>query len=273
MTPHSAARSPNTWTAAARTLDTPDAQLQLAIWCDRNGLKDQAIAHYQKCSDSIPEMSGLAAARLQKAGRAVGQARRAGRRAAGRRPPATGRQAVEIAAGAIRDGLDSKDRAGAAKAEQALAEVKDPRAVPMIWAVLLRGSEKSQLAAVTMLAEIDSRTASSALAALAVYSQSTVVRRRATDELKKRDLRDFVGKLIGLVQKPFEYEVKPLNGPGSTGPARPQARQVRNRLFLSIPRCRPLDAAAVLLIFGPVRSLQRPEPDDGLGGCGRVMVR
>ena len=68
-----------------------------------------------------------------------------------------------------------------------------------------------------MLAEIDSRTASGALAALAVYSQSTVVRRLATDELKKRDLRDFVGKLISLVQKPFEYEVKPLNGPGSTG--------------------------------------------------------
>ncbi len=95
--------------------------------------------------------------------------------------------------------------------------MKDTRAVPMIWAVLLRGSEKSQLAAVTVLAGIDTRTASAALAALAVYSQSAVVRRRAIDELKKRDQRDFVGKLISLVQKPFEYEVKPLNGPGSTG--------------------------------------------------------
>ena len=43
------------------------------------------------------------------------------------------------------------------------------------------------------------------------------MRTSATLELKKRDLRDFAGKLITLVQKPFEYEVKPISGPGSTG--------------------------------------------------------
>ena len=95
--------------------------------------------------------------------------------------------------------------------------MKDPRAVPTIWTVLLRGSEKSQLAAVKMLAEIDGRTASNALAALAIYSPSNLVRSQATEELSDRDLRDFIGKLIGLVQKTFEYEVKPLNGPGTTG--------------------------------------------------------
>ena len=31
-----------------RTLDTPNSQQELAIWCDRNGLKDQALAHYNE---------------------------------------------------------------------------------------------------------------------------------------------------------------------------------------------------------------------------------
>ena len=31
----------------ARTADTADAQQRLAQWCDKNGLKDQATAHYQ----------------------------------------------------------------------------------------------------------------------------------------------------------------------------------------------------------------------------------
>ncbi len=115
----------------------------------------------------------------------------------------------------IRDGLDSRDKAKRARAEESLAEVKDPRAVPMIWTALLRGGEKSQLAAVTTLAEIDTRAAATALAALAIYSQSPQVRNRATKKLAERDLRDFAGKLIGLVQKPFEYEVKPTNGPDS----------------------------------------------------------
>ena len=30
----------------ARTPDTADAQMKLAAWCDQNGLKEQAIAHY-----------------------------------------------------------------------------------------------------------------------------------------------------------------------------------------------------------------------------------
>ena len=32
----------------AQALDTPNSQLQLASWCDKNGLKDRALAHYQE---------------------------------------------------------------------------------------------------------------------------------------------------------------------------------------------------------------------------------
>jgi len=205
-------------TRRAKTLDTADAQLQLAIWCDKNGLKDQAIAHYQEVlrldsgKDAVWRRLGYKKQGEQwiKPDEAAADRQDADRQ---RRADKQWRSRLER----IRDGLDSKDRSRRGKAEQSVGDVKDPRAVPMIWSVLLRGSEKSQLAAVKMLAEIDGRTASNALAALAVYSPSALVRARATEELSERDLRDFVGKLIGLVQKPYEYEVKPLNGPGSTG--------------------------------------------------------
>ena len=72
----------------------------------------------------------------------------------------------------LRDGLESKDASKRAKAEQGLAEVTDPRAVPMIWALFVRGGERQQIAAVQMLGQIDGPSASNGLAVLAVFSPS-----------------------------------------------------------------------------------------------------
>ena len=84
-----------------------------------------------------------------------------------------------------------------AKAEQGLTEVTDPRAVPMIWALFVRGGERQQVAAVQMLGQIDGPSASNGLAVLAVFSPSGEVRRRAIETLTRRDPRDVVGRLIG----------------------------------------------------------------------------
>jgi tetratricopeptide (TPR) repeat protein len=201
----------------ARTLDTADSQLELAVWCDKKGLKDHAFTHYNEVLrlDSGQDAVWRRLGYKKQGGQWVKpDLLAADKQDADRQRKADKQWKSRLER--IRDGLDSKDRTGRAKPDVDVADVKDARAVPMIWAVLLRGGEKSQLAAVTMLAGIDTRTASNALGALAVYSQSAVVRGRAVDELKKRDQRDFVGKLISLVQKPFEYEVKPMDGPGST---------------------------------------------------------
>ena len=87
----------------------------------------------------------------------------------------------------------------------------------MIWALFVRGSQGQQIAAVQMLGQIDGPSASNGLAALAIFSPSSEVRRRATETLKGRDPRDVVGKLIGLVKKPYKYQVRHVNGPGSPG--------------------------------------------------------
>ncbi len=87
----------------------------------------------------------------------------------------------------------------------------------MIWAIFVRGGERQQVAAIQMLGQIEGPSASNGLAVLAVFSPTTVVRRRAIETLKGRDPRDVVGKLIGLVKKPYKYQVRPVNGPGSPG--------------------------------------------------------
>jgi Pretoxin HINT domain len=93
----------------------------------------------------------------------------------------------------------------------------DPRAVPMIWSVFVRGGERMQLAAVQMLAQIDGPSASNGLAVLAVFSSSAEVRSRAIGTLNRRDPRDVVGRLIGLIHKPYKYQMRHVNGPGSPG--------------------------------------------------------
>ena len=73
--------------------------------------------------------------------------------------------------------LANKDPAKRDEAEEALAEVTDPRAVPMVWAVFATGDEARQRVAVQVLGQIDAAAASRALAMLAVFSQSAEVRR------------------------------------------------------------------------------------------------
>jgi pretoxin HINT domain-containing protein len=96
-----------------------------------------------------------------------------------------------------------------------VAEVTDPRAVPMVWQVFTGGGEASQLIAVRLLDQIEGPGASNALATLAIFCPSAKVRRRAADTLVHRDPRDVVGRLINLVRRPFKYTVQPGAGPGS----------------------------------------------------------
>ncbi len=114
-------------------------------------------------------------------------------------------------------GLLSPHAASREKAEQGLAEITDPRAVPMVWNVLATGGERSQLAAVKVLGQIEGPHASNSLATLAVFSPSEEVRRQAIAALTSRDPRDVVGRLINLVARPFKFTVRPGSGPGSTG--------------------------------------------------------
>ena len=93
----------------------------------------------------------------------------------------------------------------------------DPPPVPSIWSLYIVGSERIALAAIEMLGQIDGPAASSTLAALAIFCPRSEVRNHAFDRLLSRDLREIMTRLIGMIRMPFKYQVRPVDGPGSTG--------------------------------------------------------
>jgi hypothetical protein len=203
----------------AQAANRADAQMKLASWCEQKGLKAQAIAHYNVVVQLDPshesawrhlgyKRSGNGWVKPEEAAAAKLEAERQ------RRADKGWRARLEK----MREGLEGKDSTRKARAERAVTDVTDPRAVPMIWAVFISGgSERSQLAAVQMLGQIDGAASSAALATLAILCPEGVVRARAAETLMRRDPRDIVERLITLVRKPFTYTVRPINGPGSSG--------------------------------------------------------
>ena len=103
------------------------------------------------------------------------------------------------------------------EAEQALANVVDPRAVPSIMRVFGAGPPAHQLIAVSILGRIDSPAAAKELARLATLNDNESIRQAAIAALKGHVLRDYVEDLIAMFQSKVVYEVQPVQGPGSTG--------------------------------------------------------
>jgi len=221
----------------ARTPEKADAQLKLAAWCEQKGLKVQARTHYDQVIQLDPTR--------ETAWKHLGY-RKQGNRWVLPDQAAAVKQEAERQKEAnkhwkpilekLRDDLQSKDAAKRARAERALAEATDPRAVPMIWALFLFGSERSQIGAVRMLGQIEGPAASNALAALAIFGPRPEVQRRAFESLVSRDLRDILTRLIGLIKKPFKYQVRPVGGPGSTGVLFVEGEKFNvRRIYRSLP--------------------------------------
>ncbi len=214
-----------------------DSQMRLATWCEQKGLKAQAIAHFNEVVQLDPSREAAwrhlgykkQGDRWVKAEEAAAQ-----KLEAERQKNADKRWKARLEK--LREGLEAKDAAKRARAERGLVAVTDPRAVPMIWAVFVRGGERTQLAAVQMLGQIDGASASTALATLAILYPEGPVSGRATETLTRRDPRDIVGRLISMIRKPYKYQVRPVNGPGSVGELFVEGEQFNvRRLYRSAP--------------------------------------
>jgi hypothetical protein len=204
-----------------RRLRTPhkaDAQLRLAAWCHEKGLKDQAVAHYTEVTrlDPTRDAAWIHLGYKKHGKRWVKPDELAAQKLEFERQKRADLQ-WKPRLERLRENLESAHGSRRSKAERDLAVVTDPRAVPMIWKVFGNANERMQLVALELFAQIEGPAASFALAVLAVENPSAEVRRRATDALARRDPRDVIGPLISFVHKPYKYEVKPGNGPGSTG--------------------------------------------------------
>ena len=192
------------------------AHEKLGAWCFQQGLKDEAIAHYNTAVQFNPY--------LDAPWKRLGYVKRNGRWMTRDAIVVLEQEAVaRRKADRQWDALLKKckalllDQKRAQEAEESLAKVADALAVPSIMRWFGAGSEADQTRAVSMLKKIDGQAPAKELARLAVASDSTLVRQSATDALKEREPRDFVGDLVELVQNPVEYNVQPVQGPGSQG--------------------------------------------------------
>jgi hypothetical protein len=113
------------------------------------------------------------------------------------------------------------------EAEDGMIGVDDPYAVSAVWAVFASGGPVDQARAVQLLGQIDSSSATFGLAVLAVFSSSEPARRAASEMIVRRDPRDAIGLMVGLLLDPdphpdtvfFRYQCLPIGalGVGSPG--------------------------------------------------------
>jgi Pretoxin HINT domain len=220
----------------ARTPHTADAQLKLAAWCGEKGLKEQALAHYTEVTriDPARELASKKLGYVKKGNRWVKPEDAAAQRVELERQKKAD-QHWKPQLEKMREGLESSSSARRDKARVGLAQVTDPRAVPMVMKVFASSGEEMQLVAVGVLSHIDGPAASFCLAALAVDGPSAEVRRRAADTLKRRDPRDVIGWLTMRVHRRYKYEVKPADRPGATAVLLVDGERFDIRQFYRLP--------------------------------------
>ncbi len=220
----------------ARTPDRADDQWKLALWCEQKGLKDQAIAQYHAVlrRDTTREAAWKRLGFKKVGGHWIKPEWQASRKHESEQQNRANKHWVPLLEKWVA-ALSGHDKARRAQAEEGLVQVTDPRAVPAIWAVLASKGTERQKGAVRLLGQVDSPGSSRALAFLALMSPNAEVRRNATQTLRQRDPRDFAPLLIGLLRDPIRYEVRPVDGPGSTGQLVIQTKDVDIQRLYSPP--------------------------------------
>ena len=114
--------------------------------------------------------------------------------------------------------LTSRDRAKRAAAEEALGQITDPRAVPMVWMLFVRG-DQARPAPRRPDPRPDQRVGLVAGSCPAGRLQPLGRRPPVvpSEILRHRDPRDFAELLANLIRDPIKYKVKSVKGPGSQG--------------------------------------------------------
>lgn len=192
------------------------SQLDLARWCEQNGLEAQARTHLISVVrlDPSRETTWKHLGYRKYNGRWMTEEQYESARA-GVKAQAAATREWKPRLESLRD--DLAEATSREAAETALSEIADPLVIPAIVDVFLTASVDDQRLAVQLLGQIDDPAATEVLASIALGSQYEAVRRVATETLSQRDPREYAGPLVSLVQKPLRWEVKPVGGPGDPG--------------------------------------------------------
>lgn len=196
---------------AQRSEKAARAHMELALWCEKAGLEPEARAHFTEASQLAPH--------LRTPWEHLGFKKHNGRwateemLAAGRREAEAQRHADRHWEPLLRrwkGWLDQPPRRR--EAEDYLAKLADPRAVPSVWKVFGQGDARDRRRAVALLRNLDSPLSTLALVLLAVRGEPADVRETATDALMTRDSRDVISFLVDRLQSPLKYRMEAPKG-------------------------------------------------------------
>ena len=192
--------------------ETEKDQWELALWCERHGLQPEALAHFSTVSrlnPKHPDVWKKLGYRKQKDGQWAPEEEVASAIAY-----AEARKKADIHWLPLlkkwKSGLARADKQEAA--EDHLRGVTDPLALHAIWRTFVTERWADQEEAVRLIGQLKSPAASEGLAFLALSSPSDEVREAATEALRRRDTREFLGMVVGVIRKPLKYEVRTLRG-------------------------------------------------------------
>ena len=173
--------------------------LRLGLWCEENGLKPQALAHFTKSLqlDSYHEPTLRHLGYVKHHGRWMSHEQIA----ADQREALAEKHAAEHWEPRLRkwaEDLRLPSRRAAAEAE--LAKVTDPHAVRSIVRLFAEKTPDSQLMAARLLRQINAPAATRELAYLAIHGAEAETRTTASQSLRGREPRDYAGALVNLIQ-------------------------------------------------------------------------
>ena len=216
----------------AMSADTVEAHNQLGLWCERNGLRDEAQAEFHSVLRLDP--------RRDSAWKHLGYRRHNGRWMT---DAEVADEVAQVKADRhwvpilrkLHDGLHDKrpEKRDAAKA--AILEIDDPRAVTALWLALAAGGTEEQILAVTAYEALPGETTARAIAVLTISGKTIKVRSRAIEALKHRKPSEYGPPLVALIRPPLRYEVTPVNGPGSIGVLTVEGRKHDSRRVYAPP--------------------------------------
>jgi hypothetical protein len=194
-----------------RLKNNADAHWKLAVWCEQNRLRPEAMVHFAAVVQLDPGRTA--------AWRRLGFKKHNGRWKSEDQVKEEVELKKDLEFWAPRlEALHKWIHRGKrqAEAQAALAAIDDPKAVPAVFREFGSGAIDQSIA-IQVLGQIPAAMASKALAFLAVYGASAEVRRRATETLRSREPEAYAAELVGLLVDPLKYEVRPVSGPGSPG--------------------------------------------------------
>lgn len=208
------------------TPKTAAAQWKLALWCEENGLEAEKMVHLIEVVRLDPKRA--------EAWKKLGYKKHDGK----------WRTDAQIADEAEQKAADRKYadllkschkhiHAGPKRplAEETLGKLTDPRAVPSIYIEFARGAPADQKIAIQLLGQIKGIDASKTLALMSIYGKTPDVRRNATETLRGREPSEYMDILIGVLDEPLRFEVRPVGGPGSPGVLFVEGEQFNVRRF------------------------------------------